>query len=511
VRLFLKGDVLYFFTRGRAKLKSKERPRPAAATIPGLGTVRAAWLPVLITYFAYGASTITQIALLYLQKETLALTPAEVAHVAFWANLPWSMKMVVGAASDAFPVAGNRRRPYLIAGALLSVAGYLALATIVTSKGTYLAATVAIAIGFMVQDVIADALSVEVAANDEEMAQVQTLGRMSLLGGTVAVGYLSGVLAGALGPRPVFAIATVLPALVLVSAFFVRSVRPDAPRKQPSIGRTSTVMGVGLGYGLLGIVLEVFEIPFAQEIVLVVSGILIILLLRTVGITRAVAIAAGTIFLFRAAPDVGQGYSYWAIDRLGFDQQFLGILAQVGAVLGLLSLVFLRDRIIHAPVSRIFTWIIIAGAVLLLPNIGLFYGLHEWLGVSARAIAVIDTTITAPLVQLAMVPMLILIARTAPAGNEATMFAIMASLMNLALSSRDLFTRYLNEYYRVTQEDYSNLGLLMTTVCVLNLVPLIAIPFLRRAEAALPHKTASQSEAQEKPAMAADGTMNRAR
>lgn len=477
----------------------------AQRSLPGLGTVRAAWLPVLLTYFAYGASTITQIALLYLQKETLALTPAEVAHVAFWANLPWSMKMVVGAASDAFPVAGNRRRPYLIAGALLSIAGYAALASVVTTKGTYLAATVAIAIGFMVQDVIADALSVEVAADDEEMAQVQTLGRMSLLAGTVAVGYLSGILAGALGPRPVFAMATALPALVLVSAFFVRTTRPDLPRAQPTIGRTSTVMGVGLGYGLLGVALEVLEIPLAQEIVLVVSGVLILLLLRTVGITRAVAIAAGTIFLFRAAPDVGQGYSYWAIDRLGFDQQFLGILAQVGAVLGLLSLIFLRQRIVHARVSTTFTWIIIAGAVLLLPNIGLFYGLHEWLGVSARAIAVIDTTITAPLVQLAMVPMLILIARTAPPGNEATMFAIMASLMNLALSSRDLFTRYLNEFYTVTQQDYANLGRLMLTVCVLNLIPLIAIPFLRRAEAELPHKDGSPSEERVKPPMATDG------
>jgi ferredoxin-NADP reductase len=39
----------------------------------GLGTVRAAWLPVLVTYFAYGASTITQVALLFLQKDMLGL------------------------------------------------------------------------------------------------------------------------------------------------------------------------------------------------------------------------------------------------------------------------------------------------------------------------------------------------------------------------------------------------------------------------------------------------------
>ena len=457
----------------------------------GLGTVRAAWLPVIVTYFAYGASSITQVALLYLQKETLDLTPAEVAHVAFWANLPWSMKMVVGAASDAFPIAGERRRPYLLAGALLSVAGYAALATTADTKAAYLAATVVIAVGFMIQDVVADALSVEVAATDEEVAQVQTLGRIALLGGTVAVGYLSGVLAGALGPRPVCAIAAALPILVVAAALFVRPTRPDAPRPAPSLGRTSMVMGVGLGYATLGVALELLGVGLAQEIVLAVSGVLILLLLRTVGITRAVAIAAGTIFLFRATPNVGQGYSYWVIDALGFDQQFLGILAQVGAVLSLAALLAFRKPITRAPVSTTLAWVIIAGVVLSIPNVGLFYGLHHWLGVSARTIAVIDTTITAPLSQLTMVPMLVLIARTAPAGGEATMFAIMASLMNLALSTSELFTRYLNEIYRVTQEDYSNLGRLMLTVLALSLVPLVAIPALRRAEAELPHRPTS--------------------
>src|SRR5262249_16604586 len=149
--------------------------------------------------------------LLYLQKDALALSPGEVAHVAFWANLPWSMKMVAGAASDAFPILGDRRGPYLLGGALLSVGGYAALATAVATKTAYLAATVVIAVGFMIQDVVADALSVEVTENDEEVADVQTLGRMALLAGTVAVGYLSGVLAAALGPRPVFAIAAALP------------------------------------------------------------------------------------------------------------------------------------------------------------------------------------------------------------------------------------------------------------------------------------------------------------
>jgi Na+/melibiose symporter-like transporter len=453
-----------------------------------IGTLRPSYLPVLVTYFAYGASTITGVALLYFQKDVLGLTPAEVAHVAFWIGLPWSMKMVAGVASDRYPILGGRRRPYLLLGALLSVLGYAALATVVETKAGYLAATVVVAIGFMVQDVVADALSVEVVETDAEVGQIQTLGRMALLVGTISVGYLSGVLARAVGPRGVFAIAMALPALVAATGLAVRVHGRPAPRPERDPlggGKAPLVLGVGLGYAALGVVLEALEVAWGQELVLLVSAALIALLLSRVGVSRAVAVAALVIFLFRATPSVGQGYSYWAIDRLGFDQRFLGLLAQVSSVLSLAGLLLFRRPLTERPVSVTLTWVMLAGAVLYLPNIGLFYGLHDWLGVSARTLAFIDTTISAPLTQLTMVPMLILIARTAPRGAEATMFAIMASLMNLALSASELFTRYLNTAYSVTQADYSRLGALMITVLGLGLVPLLALPLLRRQERAL--------------------------
>jgi hypothetical protein len=136
-------------------------------------------------------------------------------------------------------------------------------------------------------------------------------------------------------------------------------------------------------------------------------------------------------------------------------------------------------------VSVTLSWVIVAGTILYLPSIGLFYGANEWLGVSPRTFAFIDTTISAPLAQLTMVPMLVLIARTAPRGAEATMFAIMASLMNLALSASELFTRYLNAGFAVSQQDYSNLGRLMIAVGLIGLIPLLAVPILRREEAYL--------------------------
>ncbi|MFI5374179.1 MAG: MFS transporter [Candidatus Rokuibacteriota bacterium] len=463
-------------------------PAPRRLVRGLLGGVRLAYLPVLVTYFCYGASGITAIAVLYFQKDVLGITPAEAAGIAFWVALPWSTKMVAGVASDVHPILGSRRFAYLVLGALATFVGYAWLATTASTKGTYLAAMVIIAVGFMIQDVVADALSVEVARSEEEMKQVQALGRMALLVGTISVGYLSGWLAGTVGARTVFAIALILPLLVVIAAWLIpreRAARPapDDPTNPLGAGNSRLVVLGGLGYAALGVVLETLSVPFGQEIILTVSATIIVLLLRRVGISRGVAVAAFAIFCFRAVPGAGQGFNYWAIDRLGFDQEFLGILAQVSSMLSLAGLIVFRKPITHRPVSYTLFWVTLAGAVLYLPTIGLFYGVNEWFGLSPRMFAFIDTTISAPLGQLSMVPMLALIARTAPRGAEATMFAIMASLMNLALSASELGTRYLNVVFGVSQQDYSGLGHLLIAVGVIGLLPLLALPLLRREEA----------------------------
>ena len=449
-------------------------------------SVRLAHLPVLVPYFCYGANAITGVALVFFQKTSLALTPADVASVAFWLALPWSMKMVAGVASDARPIFGSRRGAYMLVGCASTLAGYLAMATTVRSRGAYLAAMLLVTVGLMVQDVVADALSVEVARDEQEIAQIQTWGRIAVLAGGIAVSYLGGVLAERVGVRATFAIATALPLLAAASVVLLRG-RPataPSPAVAPGSRRNRLILAGGFAYALFGIGLRASGLPFAEELILAVSAVILVALLRGIGLSRAVLIAAVAIFVFRAIPEVGQGYSYWAIDRLRFDERFLGLLAQIAAVLSVVGLLLFKKPIATRPVSWTLFWVTVAGTVLYLPNIGLFYGLHEWLGVSARTLAVIDTTISAPLAQLAMVPMLILIARSAQPGAEATTFAIMASLMNLALSASQLFTRYLNEVFAVTQADYSNLGRLMITVGMLGLVPLLVLPALRRSERA---------------------------
>ncbi len=180
-----------------------------------------------------------------------------------------------------------------------------------------------------------------------------------------------------------------------------------------------------------------------------------------------------------------------------FDQQFLSVLSLITACLTLVGIIALRPMMANRSIAYIVVFLTLAAGILSLPNIGLFYGLHEWTSgwtygiIDARFIAILDTAIESPLGQIAMIPMLAWIAKNAPNHLKATFFAVMASFTNLALSAGHLGTKYMNQIFIVSREvkgdnpvaeDYSQLGLLLITVTVITVVvPLAAILIVQRS------------------------------
>ncbi len=99
-------------------------------------------------------------------------------------------------------------------------------------------------------------------------------------------------------------------------------------------------------------------------------------------------------------------------------------------------------------------------------------------GIGARSIAIIDTAAASPFAQLSMIPLLTLIAFYAPSGHRATWFALMASLMNLALVAGQLQTKYLNQLYPVLRGEYGELGVLLIVATVIAFVLPIGVILL---------------------------------
>jgi hypothetical protein len=459
-----------------------------------LRAFRPAYLPLLMVYFAYGALGLIDVTRDMWIKERLTLAPSDLAGIGVWLTLPWTVKMVFGELVDSVPILGSQRRSYIVIGALFTAAGLVTLAgaaggwlAVMPPDRLYVLGALSIVIGTVIQDVVADAMSTEVVARvdetgaprseDEvksELGMVQVLGRLALSAGIVAVAGLSGILASLFGRSTVFVIGLVIP---LVSISGTLLIAQEKASRRPIDWR---ILGGGLAFGAAVLVLALSGLRFGQEIIFALSMTVICTMLVFVtrdldrGSRLAILYTTIIIFAFRATPPVGDGYFWWTLDVLKFDEAFYGALRQTGAVLAIVAMWVFAKPLTEYSVTKTLFWIAVAGSILSLPSVGLYFGLHEWteatFGFGARSIAIIDTAAASPFAQLSMIPLLTLIAFYAPAGHRATWFALMASLMNMALVAGQLQTKYLNQIYVVQRGDYGELGGLLIAATVLSFV-----------------------------------------
>jgi hypothetical protein len=463
---------------------------------------RWAYLPLVMVYFAYGALGLIDVSRDFWIKEKLQLSPSDLASIGVWLTLPWTIKMVFGELVDCVPIFGSQRRVYITIGALFTATGLVTLAgaaggwlTSLRPDQLYVLGALLIVIGTVIQDVVADAMSTEVVSRVDatgapkpenevrsELGMVQVIGRLSLSAGIVAVAGLSGILAGLFDRETVFLMGLAIPAVSLTGMFMIEQEKA-APR--PIDWR---ILGGGLAFGAVVLALALGGMPFAQELIFIISMVVICTML--VFVTReldhksrlAILYTSIIIFAFRATPAVGDGYFWFTLDILKFDEAFYGALRQTGAVLAILGMWLFAKQLTEYSVTRTLFWLAIIGTVLSLPSIGLYYGLADWtermFGFGARSIAIIDTAAASPFAQLSMIPLLTLIAFYAPPGHRATWFALMASLMNLALVAGQLQTKYLNQLYPVLRGDYGELGGLLIVATILSFVLPIGVILL---------------------------------
>jgi hypothetical protein len=517
--------------------------------------MRVSYLPPLMVYVAAGVSGLTGIVGVFFVKDYLGLSAAFLAALGFWAGIPWALKMPLGHLVDllwrwksgfVFVGAG------LIAASLFIMIGLLAhteaMRQVMPVEAWYVVSALLAPVGYVVQDVVADAMTVEAVPRvDEEGRPVdaptlklmhttmQTLGRVAIIGGSVAVALANVILFSGVETMPeaekvriyirIYEYALVIPVVSVLGVTLggwlklarARALRArgmgwrqalevvSAPPQRPD--PNWWILGGSLVFVVFTVTMGVADVPYNQEIIFAGSlGIVAFLMARLMRVLapdarRMLLGTAIVIFVYRAMPDVGPGYGWWAIDVLGFDQQFLSKLSLIGSGLTLLGMFIFRRFMADHSIAYIVAFLTIVGTVLMLPNLGMYYGLHEWTAartggvVDARFIAVVDQAISSPFGQIAMIPMLAWIANSAPDNLKATFFAVMASFTNLALALAQLGTKYMNQIFVVTREvkdrangvvkaaaDYSELGMLFVTVALIGLaLPLAAILVVRWA------------------------------
>lgn len=484
--------------------------------------MRWSFLPPLMVYFAAGVAGLTSVVGAFFVKDYLDLSAAFLAGLSFWAGLPWVLKMPLGHLVDLI----WRWKAVLVfvgAGLIAASLGIMyaliahrdAMDAILPVATWFVIAQLLAPSGYVVQDVVADAMTVEAVPpadpqgrplpEDEAKAlhtTMQTLGRFAIISGLVGVAALNIFMFADVETMSqaekvatyanIYLIALAIPALsvsgVLLSMGLMRrraaimrregvaEARIDellfAPAERTEIDWQ--IFAGGAAFIAVSLAVGLSDFRWSAEAVFAGSMAIVLFLIRRLmraldtARARALVGTALIVFVFRAVPLPGPGQTWFEIDELGFDERFLSVLSLITSCLTLVGLLVLRPLMQRWSIARIVAVLSVAAGVLSLPNIGLYYGIQDVTApltggvVDARFIAILDTAIESPLGQVAMIPMLAWIARNAPRELKATFFAVMASFTNLALSASQLATKHLNHVFVIERETRNAAGEITT-------------------------------------------------
>jgi len=348
----------------------------------------SAYLFFIANYLAQGMIGIAYEPIGYLLKDVLHLTAGQSATFAAWMSAPFLIKPLFGWLTDAFPLFGRRRGPYLVLWSVATCAGWLALARLrVYAYLPTLFLLTAVNVGIAFCDVLCDAVMVErgQALKKTGVYQAVQIGTLYLT--LLATGLGGGWLAEHASYSRVFALTALFPLLILATIPLAQegsAAAPNAPRR-----------------------------AFVE--------------IRMLATNSWFWRIAFVILLYNFNPFRGTPFFYFQSDALRFSKTFIGTLTSVGGVAGVVGAAAFgwvcktRPRWV-ADTGRWLRFNVILGVILT----------FSYLGYSSTTSALALTALTGACEVFMRLGLMDVAARVCPRGLEATSFALLISAFNLA-------------------------------------------------------------------------------
>jgi folate/biopterin transporter len=417
---------------------------------------------IALVYFVQGALGLSHLAVSFFLKDRLSLSPAEVASLVGIAMVPWTIKPLYGMISDSFPIAGYRRRPYLVLSSLLGSIAWLCMAMTVK---TPLAATIAIGLASLsvaCSDAITDALVVQRARLESEgdAGSLQSFSWAAVSIGAISSAYFSGFILERWGTQVVFEITAALPILVAIAAFAISDRAVKAEKTADLNNHVAT-----------GIINPAIKHQLQQ--------------LRQAVTSKQIWLPAAFIFLWQATPSADTAFFFFSTNELGFNPEFLGTVRLATSLAGLLGVWIFQRYLKAVPMRRIFLWSTLISTILGLTSLVLITHANRSLGIDDRWFSMGDSLILTVAGRIAYMPVLVLAARLCPEGIEATLFALLMSVMNIAALCSYQLGAGLTYFLGVTDVNFINLWLLVLITNLSNLLPLPLLGWLPETQTAI--------------------------
>lgn len=401
-------------------------------------------IAILTVYFVQGIVGLSRLAVSFFLKDELQLSPTQVSAMLGIVVLPWIIKPVYGFISDGVPIFGYRRRPYLVLSGILGAVSWVSLATIVNTTWSAIAAIALSSFCVAVSDVIVDSLVVE-RARVESQADAGSL--QSLCWGASAIGglitaYFGGVLLEHFTTRTVFWITALFPLLITAAAWLIA----ESPvNKDHQSHNNSFPVKHQLGQ------------------------------LRQAITQKAIWLPTAFIFIWQATPKAEAPFFFFVTNELHFQPEFLGVVNLVTSVASIVGVGIFQRFLKSVPFRVIFGWSTVLSSVLGMSLLLLVTHTNRLIGIDDHWFSLGDSLILTVMGKIAFMPVLVLAARLCPPGIEATFFALLMSIFNLAGMISYQLGAIITYWLGITETNFDLLWLLLI---ITNLSTLLPLPFL---------------------------------
>ena len=384
-------------------------------------------------------------------------------------SIPWQFKIAMAFLSDAAPIAGRRRIPYLLICISLQAVANLfigLLAGPALTVGMLASLQFVCVVSQVMIGTICDTLTVE-NMRSETGKQVGTLQSNCWI--MLQLGSLLGLLVGGwgmqyagLGTREIYLGVAVVKVLTLLCTL---------PISDPRVSATALAeSGCAKVRVLLGQVWEVMKDPIVWK--------------PTV-----------FLFIFAAKPGNADAFNSFLAGKqtnerdpqpLGFSESELAYIGMLGTAANAVGAWLYKKFLRGVALRVLFGTLITIGAAVAASQLILVFGINREWGLPNFWFAIGDDVVVHVVNFMLSMPMLVLMASMCPRGAESTVFALVTSVQTAGATFSGSLSSVATSYFDVTLHDYSRLWQLTLFTASIKLISLPLLPLIPNAIADKP-------------------------
>ncbi|KAK8967914.1 putative folate-biopterin transporter 2 [Platanthera guangdongensis] len=386
---------------------------------------------------------IWRVATDYYWKDVQSMQPSVAQVYQGIVYTPWIVKPVWGLFTDVLPMAGYRRKPYLIFSGVLGVVSMLILslhnlhAVFALLAMTMGSASVAIA------DVVMDACVAQNSiANPSLASNMQSLCQLSSSIGALVGFSTSGILIHAMGSQRVLGLLSI-PSMLVFSVGILIKESPTVNFAYAKVHRKFLHAGQTMWSTLK--CPEVWRPCVYMYISLSLSL------------------------------NIHEGMFYWLTNPKegpSFSQETIGFVFSIGSVGSMLGVLLYQNLLKDFQFRSLLFWGQLLTAFAGMLDLALVLRLNLKLGIPDFFFVFIDECVSHVIGRIKWMPILVLSSKLCPSGIEGTFFALVMSIENIGILSAAWGGGLLLHALQVTRTRFSNLWMAILIRSIMRMLPL---------------------------------------